>query len=116
MTEKVSSKGNFNIKRWIIAALIMLSAGILFWELAIGIQLEEGFAWDVELMLALESLHRPWLDTVFKAITHTAGPLILIPIVLTVVYLWRRSEKLAAALVIASCLTSLLVGPLFKMN
>jgi undecaprenyl-diphosphatase len=116
LTEKVSSKGNFNIKRWIIAALIMLSAGILFWELAIGIQLEEGFAWDVELMLALESLHRPWLDTVFKAITHTAGPLILIPIALTVITLWRRSEKLAAALVIASFLTSLLVGQLFKMK
>jgi hypothetical protein len=89
LAEKISSKGKFNIKRWLIALLIMLSAGILFWELAIGIQLEEGFAWDVEMMLALERLHRPWLDTLFTAITHTAGPLILIPIALTVITLWR---------------------------
>ncbi len=68
------------------------------------------------MMLALERLHRPWLDTLFTAITHTAGPLILIPIALTVITLWRRSDKLTTAVVVASFLTSLLVGQLFKMK
>lgn len=116
MTDKDPSKGRFSIRGWIAVIVVMLSAGILFWELAIGIQLEEGFVWDVDLMQALETLHRPWLDALFKAITRTAGPLILVPISITVVYLWRRSEKTAAALIVTSFLTAIIVGQLFKMQ
>ena len=116
MTKNSSLIRKLTFRGWIVVALIMLSAGILFWELAVGIQLEEGFIWDVELMLAVNSLSRPWLDTLFKAITHTAGAFIVAPITLAVAYLWRRSEKIAAALVVTSFLTSLLVGQLFKMQ
>ena len=116
MTENGAANDNFKIRHWIIAALIILCAGILFWELAVGIQLEEGFAWDVNLMLSLHEVSRPWLDTLFKAVTQTAGPIILLPITVTFVYLWRRSEKIAAALVVTSFLTSLLVGQLFKIQ
>ena len=110
MTEDGFSISKFSIRGWVAVALIMLSAGMLFWELAVGIQLEEGFAWDVDLMLALESLHRPWLDKLFRAITHTAGTLVVVPITITVIYLWRRSEKITAAVVVTSFLASLLVG------
>jgi len=116
LTENGAANDNYKIRHWIIAALIILCAGILFWELAVGIQLEEGFAWDVNLMLSLHEVSRPWLDTLFKAVTQTAGPIILLPITVTFVYLWRRSEKIAAALVVTSFLTSLLVGQLFKIQ
>ena len=116
MTEDGFSISKFSIRGWVAVALIMLSAGMLFWELAVGIQLEEGFAWDVDLMLTLESLHRPWLDSLFKAITHTAGALVVVPITMTVIYLWRRSEKITAAVVVTSFLASLIVGQLFKIQ
>ncbi len=116
MTEDGAGDSKFNVRHWIIAVLIILCAGILFWELAVGIQQEEGFAWDEDLMLSLHELNHPWLDNLFTAITHTAGPFILVPITVTFVYLWRRSEKIAAALVVTSFLTSLLVGQLFKIQ
>jgi hypothetical protein len=74
-----------------VAAIFMLSAGIVFWELAVGVYSEKGFVWDESLMLALHSLSQPWLDTLFYAITRTGDILIVFPLAAMFIYLWRRS-------------------------
>ena len=116
MTENHSPNRKFGIRGWILALLFMLSAGFLFYELAVGIKLEEGFAWDESVMLAVHSLSRPWLDTLFTAITHTADIWILIPLAITVVVLWRRSEKTTAALVVTSLAAGFILSTLFKVQ
>ena len=73
------------------AVVCMLCAGLLYWELAVGVYLEKGFVWDEALMLALHSLSQPWLDTFFMAFTRTGDILVVIPVTAMFIYLWRRS-------------------------
>ena len=107
---------SFDFGKGILILLLMLSAGFLFWELAVGIVAGESFAWDESLMLAAHSTSQPWLDKLFWAITQTAGPLVLIPVTITVVVLWRRSEKTAAMLVITSVAAGFVLSSLFKLK
>ena len=96
------------------AVVFMLCAGLLYWELAEGVYLEKGFVWDEALMLALHSLSQPWLDTLFMAVTHTAGILIVFPVSAMFIYLWRRSERITAVLLVAAAITFPLISLLLK--
>ena len=97
-----------------LAVIFMLSASLLYWELAEGVYLENGFVWDTSLMLALHSLSQPWLDTVFFGITRTGDILIVLPLATMLIYLWRRSEKITAVLLIISFAIAPLIASLYK--
>ena len=80
----------------ISATILIICAGLAYWELGFGLPNDGGFAWDEPIMLALYSLRQPWLDTFFLLVTHTGGYLIVIPVLAMFVYLWRRSERITA--------------------
>ncbi len=63
---------------WLVALVLLLTAVILFLELAEDVWLNEGFSWDATLMLGIHSLSQPWLDKLFWLITQTAGPLVVV--------------------------------------
>ena len=92
----------------------MLSAGMLFWKLAEGVYLETGFVWDKPLMLAIHSLSQPWLDTVFFGFTRTGDILIVLPLAAMFIYLWRRSEKTTAVLLLILFAIAPLIASLYK--
>lgn len=50
---------------WLAALILLLTAVLLFLELAEDVWLNEGFAWDATLMLGIHSLSQPWLDKFF---------------------------------------------------
>jgi undecaprenyl-diphosphatase len=89
----------------------LISAAILYWELAVGVSSEQGFIWDAPIMLALHSLSQPWLDHLFYWITKTGDLLLFIPLLAMFFYLWRRSEKITAGLLILSAI----LAPLFSL-
>lgn len=92
------------------AAVVIICAALLYWELAIGVTRNEGFFIDEPLMLALHSLSQPWLDTFFKFVTRTGDLLVAIPVLAMVIYLWRRSERRTALLYVVSVITYPLLG------
>ena len=96
------------------AVVLMLCAALLYWQLAVGVYLEKGFIWDEPLMLALHNLSQPWLDTLFIAITHTGGILVVLPVTAMFIYLWRRSERITAVLYVAAAITFPLISLLLK--
>ena len=100
---------------WLAALGLLLTAVSLFLELAEDIWLNEGFSWDITLMLGIHSLSQPWLDKVFWLITQTAGPLIILPLVGTAVWFWRHGEQTTAILFMASFAGALLLSGLLKL-
>ena len=94
--------------------MLVICAGLLYWELGSGLLEEGGFVWDERLMLALHSLSQPWLDKLFIAITHTGDILLVLPILAMFIYLWRRSEKITAVLLALSAVIFPLVSLLVK--
>jgi undecaprenyl-diphosphatase len=92
------------------AAIIVICAALVYWELSVGVYLEEGFFIDQPIMLALHSLSRPWLDSFFLFITRTGDILLAIPVRAMVIYLWRRSERTTAALYLGSVITFPLIS------
>ena len=66
-------------------------------------------------MLALHSLSRPWLDTLFLMITQTGGSILIVfPVLGMLIYLWRRSEKITAVLYLVAVITFPLVSLVVK--
>jgi len=98
----------------IAAVILIICAGLLYWELGVGLSSQGGFAWDEPIMLALYSLRQPWLDQLFIAITHSGGILIVVPVLAMFVYLWRRSEKITAVLYIISVIAFPLISLAIK--
>jgi membrane-associated phospholipid phosphatase len=96
------------------AVILLICAGLVYWELGEGISSEEGFVWDEQLMLALHSLSQPWLDKLFLAITRSGDILLVLPIVAMFIYLWRRSEKTTAVLLVVSAVIYPLVSLVVK--
>ena len=97
-----------------LAVVLMLCAGLLYWELAEGVYLEKGFVWDEKLMLALHSLSQLWLDTLFMAVTRTGDILVANPVLIIFIYLWRRTEKITAVLLVTAAITFPLISLLLK--
>jgi len=100
---------------WLVALALLLTAVSLFLELAEDVWLNEGFTWDVTFMLALHSLSSPWLDSFFWLVTQTSGPFIVLPVMGTAVWFWRRGERSTAWLVLASFGGSFLLNSLLKL-
>ncbi len=97
------------------AALIMvICAGLVYWELGFGLLNDVGFAWDESIMLALYSLRQPWLNAFFLFITRSGDVLIVIPVLAILAYLWRRSERITAVLYLVSVITFPLISLVIK--
>jgi undecaprenyl-diphosphatase len=94
--------------------LMMIGAILVYWGLGFGLAENGGFAWDGPVMLGLHRLSRPWLDTLFYAVTRTGDILIAIPVLAMFIYLWRRSEKVTAALYVAAVIAFPLVSLVVK--
>lgn len=87
------------IINWLAALVAVAILMSIFLELAGDVWLNEGFAWDAPLMLAIHHYSRPWLDVLFMAITQTGGVLLVIPVAGLVAWLWRRQQRLNALVV-----------------
>jgi undecaprenyl-diphosphatase len=94
--------------------ILIICAGIVYWELGFGLLEDGGFVWDERLLLALHSLSQPWLDSLFIATTHTGDILLVLPVLAMFAYLWRRSEKIATALLVVSAVVFPLVSIVVK--
>ena len=99
----------------LVAAGLLLTAVLVFLELAEDVWVNEGFAWDATIMLGIHSLSSPWLDRFFMLVTQTAGPLIVLPVLGTAVWFWRRDRHLLAALFIISFAGMSLLNALLKL-
>lgn len=84
------------------AVLLLIVSGLVYWLLGFGLKEDGWFKWDITLMLALHSLSQPWLDQLFLTITHTAQVFVVIPLLVMLIYLWRRSEKITAVIMVAT--------------
>jgi undecaprenyl-diphosphatase len=94
--------------------LLLMGAILVYWGLGFGLVENGGFTWDAPLMLALHSLSRPWLDTLFYAITRTGDVLTAVPVLAMFIYLWRRSEKITAFLYVGSVIAFPLISVVIK--
>lgn len=94
--------------------IVPLTAVTLFLELAEDVWFREGFAWDAPIMLAIHSLSQPWLDTAFKLVTETAGPLVAIAVLITAVLLWRQRQWIMALLFPISFVGVVVLNTLLK--
>ncbi len=100
---------------WLVALGLLLTAVILFLELAEDVWLKEGFNWDATIMLRIHSLHTPWLDKIFWLITQTAGPLVVVLVVGTAVWFWQHGERTIAMLFIVSFAGTFLLNSVLKL-
>lgn len=98
----------------VTAVILIMSAALLYWHLAVGVSLEGGFVWDAPIMLAVHSLSQPWLDSFFLFVTSTAAEWVVLPALAMTLYLWRRSEKTTAALFVASAVFFPLLSVILK--
>jgi undecaprenyl-diphosphatase len=93
----------------------LFAAVALFLELAEDVWLNEGFTWDVTLMLGIHTLNRPWLDKLFWLITQTGGPLLVLLVAGTAVWFWQHDQRKVTWLVLASFGGTLLLNSLLKL-
>jgi undecaprenyl-diphosphatase len=94
----------------ISAVLLIICAGLVYWELGFGLLEDGGFAWDEPIMLALYSLRKPWLDSFFLFVTRSGEILIVVPVLAMILYLLRRGEWITAVLYAASVITFPLIS------
>lgn len=99
---------------WSVVLLLFLLATKLFWELAEDVYQREALGWDIQVMLGVHELSQPWLDELFWLITLTGGPLILLPLGLIAIYLWRQGKQRRALLFVVSFLGTSLLNSLLK--
>lgn len=100
---------------WLVAFGLLLAAVIIFLELAEDIWLKEGFSWDAPVMLSVHNLSQPWLDKIFWLITQTGGLWIILPVLGTAFWFWRRDERGMMWLVLVSYGGAVLLNNLLKL-
>jgi undecaprenyl-diphosphatase len=98
----------------ILAIIMIICAGLLYWELGFGLLNNGGFVWDEPILLALYSLRQPWLDAFFLFVSRSGDLVIVIPVLAMFVYLWRRSERITAAIYVVSVIAFPLIGSAIK--
>ena len=91
------------------------AATILFLELSEDVWLKEGFTWDAPIMLWLHQWRTRWLDNLFVAVTQSAGPWIVVGLILAGIMLWRRRERKTAVFLLASFAGSAALNALLKL-
>jgi len=91
-------------------------SGLVYWMLGFGLKEDGWFAWDLTIMLALHSWSQPVLDQLFLVITHTVQVLMVVPLLAMFIYLWRRSEKITAVIMLATAALFPLVSLVVKQE
>lgn len=85
----------------------------IFLDLTGDVLFKEGLAWDVPLMLAIHHYRRPWLDTLFMAITQTGGVLLVVPVA-GLVGRWWQQQRLEALTLLISCGGAVIINNVLK--
>jgi len=98
------------------AILVLMFSGLVYWMLGFGLKEDGWFAWDLTIMLALHSWSQPVLDQLFLVITHTVQVLMVVPLLAMFIYLWRRSEKITAVIMLATAALFPLVSLVVKQE
>lgn len=87
-----------------VIVFIGVVAAAVFLALAGNVWLQQGFAWDEPIMLAVHSLGTPWLDTLMKAVTHAGSAGAALVTGIAAIWLWRhrrRAETVALLICVA---------------
>lgn len=111
----LSTVKKLNLTSRRMALGILLVASFVFVDLAEDVWLNEGFAWDAPLMLALHSTSQRWLDTFFIGVTQTAGKWVIVPLGVTAVTLWLQQKKPIAVMVLVSFAGAVGLNTLLKI-
>ena len=98
----------------LVTIILIICAGLVYWELGYGLPDDGGFAWDEPIMLALYSLRQPWLDSFFLFVTRTGDILIVIPALAMSVYFWRCSERITAVVYVVTVIAFPLISLVLK--
>lgn len=115
MNMKLSSLKKSGIMGRLVVIGLFWTAVALFVELAGDVWLNEGFAWDAPIMLWVHQWSAPWLDTVFQAITQTAGGWVAVPLAVVTAVLWQQRKKRTAVLIFASFAGSVALNTILKL-
>lgn len=102
--------------RWLIIFLVVLASAYIFVDLSGDVWLNEGFTWDIPIILSIHQSSSPLLDTIFTMITDTSGPIgIMIPVAIASLWLWRRNERFQMATVIFSTVGMGIITSVLKL-
>lgn len=75
---------------------------IVFLNLAKNVWLQQTFAWDLPIILALHSVSCPWLDTLMLIISESADTLAVLFVLALAVWFWIRKRRVLAVTLPAS--------------
>ena len=98
----------------VTAVFVLIVSALIYYGLGFGLVEDSGFAWDEQMMLALNEMRQPWLNNFFLFVTRTGDILIVIPVLAMLVYLWRRGEWITAVLYGASVVAFPLISLIVK--
>lgn len=101
--------------RWFLIFAIVLGASMTFLELAEDVWFNEGFKWDVPLILSVHSFSYPALDLIFKAITMTAGAIIFAPILIFCFWFWRKQSYYQIGMLLFSVIGMGIITTILKL-
>lgn len=93
---------------------LMLGASSLFVWLYCLVYTGGNLCFDEQALLFFYQIQSPVLNIVVLGITHTATYLVTVPIVIIVIYLWKRGEKKLAIFPVISFVLFLLLSLLLK--
>jgi membrane-associated phospholipid phosphatase len=71
---------------------IILGLLAVFVELSADIWFKEGLPWDTSIIMAIHSIHQPWLDMVMLAVTSTGGSLLFFSVAAIATWLFLKQR------------------------
>ena len=99
---------------WVVALALFLGSTILFLELAEDVGLQEGFGWDVPLILAIRRYQTPLVTGVMLVVTELGAWLAVASALAVVVWLWQRDRRLDVLALVASLAGATLIQTVLK--
>lgn len=78
---------------WLISGLVITLLVGLFLELAGDVWLNEGFAWDAQIMLAINHYSTPFLNQIIWMITEMGSIGAVVVSLVMGSWLWRKKQK-----------------------
>lgn len=103
--------------RWqylIVAIVLILLAGSIFFELAGDVWLNEGFAWDPSLMFVLGRWRSPAATLFMRGVTSTAGVLVILPVLTCIIWFTSMKERAQASILAVGLSVSFLFNTWLK--